>query len=124
MKNLFFFIIKIFRFIANILSAKKLLNLITALSKICFIPRYIPDLYQLKIKHKIHFNDIIFIPSGRPHILQSIIFLYLLDKKIFQYHFRIVHPVKYRKKKDNFFKYLDIFKNLDLVNKKIFFLRK
>ena len=54
--------------------------------------------------------------------MQSIIFLYFLDKKNFPtIHFRIVHPVKYRKKKDNFFKYLDIFKNLKLINKKIFF---
>lgn len=122
LKNLFFFIIKIFRFFANVLSAKKLMNLITALSKIYFVPRYIPDLYQLKTQHKIVYNDIIFIPSGRPHILQSIIFLYFLDRKNFPtIHFRIVHPVKFRKKKDNFFKYLDIFRSLNLINKKIFF---
>ena len=45
-----------------------------------------------------------------------------LDKKNFPtIHFRIVHPVKFRKNRDNFFKYLDFFENLKLINKKIFF---
>ena len=121
-KNIFFFIYKIFSFIITIIINKHFLNLIGAFIEMCFIPRYIPDLYQLKKNKKISSIDSIFIPSGRPHILQSILFLYFLDKKNFPtIHFRIVHPIKYRKNRDNFFKYLDIFENFNLINKKIFF---
>ena len=122
LRNLFFFIYKIFFFITLIIYDKNFLYLIKACVKLYFIPRYIPDLYKLKKNKKINKNDSIFIPSGRPHILQSILFLYFLDKKNFPtIHFRIVHPVKFRKNRDNFFKYLDFFENLKLINKKIFF---
>ena len=121
-KNLFFFIYKIFSFVVFVIYNKSLFKFISACTKLCFVPRYIPDLYRLKKYKKINNKDSIFIPSGRPHILQSILFLYFLDKKNFPtIHFRIVHPVKYRKNRDNFFKYLDIFENFKLINKKIFF---
>jgi hypothetical protein len=79
-------------------------------------------MFKFFLNIKIKNSDVIFIPSGRPHILQALAFLFLYDRNNFpQTHFRIVHPIKFRKNRDNFFKYLDIFKKNDAVNKKIFF---
>ena len=121
-KNLFLFLFKIVNLFILISSKNKLLNLIRVIGKIYFIPRYIPDVLKFFLDLGIKNRDIIFIPSGRPHILQTLAFLFLYDKNNFPIiHFRIVHPIKFRKNKDNFFKYLDIFYNNGLVNKKIFF---
>jgi len=119
-KILFFFIYKIFIFFS--LAMKKKNFLFSTLCKIKFIPRYLPDFYNLILTKRISNNDIVFVPSGRPHILQFLVFLFFFDKKNFpEIHFRIVHPIKYRGKKDNFYKYLEMIFKEKVINKKFFF---
>ena len=88
----------------------------------CKIPRYFPALLNLTHRLCINNNDIFFIPSGRPAILQSLYFLINIFPEIFpKTHFRIVHPVKWRGSyKDNFFKFLKYFIQKKLINKKLF----
>jgi hypothetical protein len=121
-KNLFLFLFKVIYLLILISYKNETLNFLKVFRKIFFIPRYIPDMFKFFLNIKIKNSDVIFIPSGRPHTLQALAFLFLYDRNNFpQTHFRIVHPIKFRKDKDNFFKYLDIFKKNDVVNKKIFF---
>jgi hypothetical protein len=121
-KNLFLFLFKVIYLLILISYKNETLNFLKVFRKIFFIPRYIPDMFKFFLNIKIKNSDVIFIPSGRPHTLQALAFLFLYDRNNFpQTHFRIVHPIKFRKNRDNFFKYLDIFKKNDAVNKKIFF---
>jgi hypothetical protein len=121
-KNLFLFLFNVIYLFIEITFKFKILNLLQVIKKIYFIPRYMPDILKFFSKFQIKSSDIIFIPSGRPHILQSLTFLFLYDKNNFPtIHFRIVHPIKLRKNKDNFYKYLNIFKENNIINKKIFF---
>jgi hypothetical protein len=121
-KNLFLFLFKVIYLLILISYKNETLNFLKVFRKIFFIPRYIPDMFKFFLNIKIKNSDVIFIPSGRPHTLQALAFLFLYDRNNFpQTHFRIVHSIKFRKNRDNFFKYLDIFKKNDAVNKKIFF---
>jgi hypothetical protein len=122
LKNVFLFLFKIIYLFILICSNHKLTNLYKVLKKFFFITRYTVDILKFFLNFRIKNNDIIFIPSGRPHILQTLAFLFLYDSKNFpETHFRIVHPIKFRKNKDNFYKYLDIFYKNGAINKKIFF---
>lgn len=70
------------------------------------IPRYLPDLVNILKKIKIKNNDNLFIPSGRPITLQALYFLINIYPEYFpNIHFRIVHPIKWRGRKDNFFNF-------------------
>jgi hypothetical protein len=121
-KNLFLFLFKVIYLLIFISYKRKTLNFLRVFRKILFIPRYIPDMLKFFLDIEIKNSDVIFVPSGRPHILQALAFLFLYDRNNFpQIHFRIVHPIKFRKNKDNFFKYLEIFEKNDAINKKIFF---
>lgn len=121
-KNLFFFLFKVINLFIATSFKYKILNLLQVIKKIYFIPRYIPDILKFCSDFQIKSGDIIFVPSGRPHILQSLTFLFLYDQNNFPtIHFRIVHPIKFRKNKDNFYKYLNFLNENEIINKKIFF---
>ena len=121
-KNFFLFFFKIIYLFFLISYKFKLIKLCKAIKKIYFIPRYIPDILIFFLRFQIKKTDVFFVPSGRPHILQALAFLFLYDSNNFpEVHFRIVHPIKFRKNRDNFFKYLDIFYKHKVLNSKIFF---
>ena len=118
-----FFISKCSFLIFNIILDRKLKYFLNCFFLNSFkIPRYFPELIRILKKLNLNKNDDIFFPSGRPISLQALYFLIEVYPEYFpKVHFRIVHPIKNRGKKDNFYKYLNIFIKKNLIESKIFF---
>jgi len=117
LKNLFYYIFFLFYFLLK----GKIGQFIKAISSNYFtIPKYFPSFYFNYKNLNMLDNDNIVIPSSRDNDIELFYFLYILEKKIPNLHFKILYPPKERKIK-NFFFYLIKINTLKLINNKFYF---
>lgn len=116
-KNLFYYFFFLFHFLLK----GKIVQIIKAISCNYFtLPKYFPSFYFNYKNLNMLENDNIVIPSTRDNDIELFYFLYILEKKIPNLHFKILYPPKDRKFK-NFFFYLKKINSLGKINNKFYF---
>ena len=116
-KNLFY----CFFFLFYLLLKGKIVLLIKAIACNYFtFPKYFPSFYFNYKDLNMLENDNIVIPSTRDNDIELFYFLYILEKKIPNLHFKILYPPKESKIK-NFFFYLRKINTLKEINNKFHF---
>lgn len=116
-KNLFYYFFFLFYFLLK----GKIVLLIKAIACNYFtFPKYFPSFYFNYKNLNMLENDNIVIPSTRDNDIELFYFLYILEKKIPNLHFKILYPPKDRKFK-NFFFYLKKINSLGKINDKFYF---
>jgi len=116
-KNLFYY----FFFLIYFLLKGKIVPLIKAIACNYFtFPKYFPSFYFNYKDLNMLENDNIIIPSTRDNDIELFYFLYILEKKIPNLHFKILYPPKESKIK-NFFFYLRKINTLKEINNKFYF---
>jgi hypothetical protein len=117
LKNLFYYIFFIFYFLLK----GKIGSLIKAIASNYFtLPKYFPSFYFNYKNLNMLENDNIVIPSSRDNDIELFYFLYILEEKIPNLHFKILYPPKEKKIK-NFFFYLRKISTLKEINNKFNF---
>ena len=117
LKNLFYYFFFLFYFLLK----GKIGSLIKAIASNCFtLPKYFPSFYFNYKNLNMLENDNIVIPSSRDNDIELFYFLYILEKKIPNLHFKILYPPKEKKIK-NFFFYLRKINTLKEINNKFNF---
>jgi hypothetical protein len=116
-KNLFYYFFFLFYFLLK----GKIALLIKAIACNYFtFPKYFPSFYFNYKDLNMLENDNIVIPSTRDNDIELFYFLYILEKKIPNLHFKILYPPKESKIK-NFFFYLRKINTLKEINNKFHF---
>ena len=116
-KNLFYYFFFLFYFLLK----GKIVLLIKAIACNYFtFPKYFPSFYFNYKDLNMLENDNIVIPSTRDNDIELFYFLYILEKKIPNLHFKILYPPKESKIK-NFFFYLRKINTLKEINNKFHF---
>ena len=116
-KNLFYCFFFLFYFLLK----GKIVLLIKAIACNYFtFPKYFPSFYFNYKDLNMLENDNIVIPSTRDNDIELFYFLYILEKKIPNLHFKILYPPKESKIK-NFFFYLRKINTLKEINNKFHF---
>jgi len=116
-KNLFYYFFFLFYFLLK----GKIVLLIKAIACNYFtFPKYFPSFYFNYKDLNMVENDNIVIPSTRDNDIELFYFLYILEKKIPNLHFKILYPPKESKIK-NFFFYLRKINTLKEINNKFHF---
>jgi hypothetical protein len=116
-KNLFYYFFFLFYFLLK----GKIVLLIKAIACNYFtFPKYFPSFYFNYKDLNMLENDNIVIPSTRDNDIELFYFLYILEKKIPNLHFKILYPPKESKIK-NFFFYLRKIDTLKEINNKFHF---
>jgi hypothetical protein len=116
-KNLFYYFFFLFYFLLK----GKIVLLIKAIACNYFtFPKYFPSFYFNYKDLNMLENDNIVIPSTRDNDIELFYFLYILEKKIPNLHFKILYPPKESKIK-NFFFYLRKINTLKVINNKFHF---
>ena len=116
-KNFFYYFFFLFYFLLK----GKIVLLIKAIACNYFtFPKYFPSFYFNYKDLNMLENDNIVIPSTRDNDIELFYFLYILEKKIPNLHFKILYPPKESKIK-NFFFYLRKINTLKEINNKFHF---
>ena len=117
LKNLFYYIFFLFYFLLK----GKIGPLIKAIESNYFtLPKYFPSFYFSYKNLNMLEKDNIVIPSSRDNDIELFYFLYILEEKIPNLHFKILYPPKEKKIK-NFFFYLRKINTLKEINNKFNF---
>ena len=117
LKNLFYYIFFLFYFLLK----GKIGPFIKAIASNYFtLPKYFPSFYFSYKNLNMLEKDNIVIPSSRDNDIELFYFLYILEEKIPNLHFKILYPPKEKKIK-NFFFYLRKINTLKEINNKFNF---
>lgn len=115
-KNLFYYFFFLFYFLLK----GKIVLLMKAIACNYFtFPKYFPSFYFNYKDLNMLENDNIVIPSTRDNDIELFYFLYILEKKVPNLHFKILYPPKENKIK-NFFFYLRKIDALKEINNKFY----